>query len=558
MYHNRCPSFTEEFKIRLPAKINKQTHLLFTFIHVHTKPKVDTPVDEVVGYTWLPLWRDDCLRTGKFSLPVLAEMPTPGYSFLNPSHDCLPNVKWIDNHKPLFTVHLESYSSIYAQDKHIDQFFRITSSFDTQAHISSYMHSSNLYEEFCRAISNLSNADLDSLVKFVHIILNRLILLLVRPPQLFFNQNKSNGETVRSFHELIFQTMIMIVAKINQALLYDDMKGMRSGILGTFVQYQVIFPQPEVRYEDLGLKSKTENSVKPFHEKIVQLWLNGAEPVLEQLYDNAFFFFDLVFKSFCIHQSLNGGLSQSTRTSAPKSFLNSISDLINLIGDYVVSETKRSLGDIVSPSTPQSPCPTSEDLLPNLNQSIGFFIRDLLSVLDRHFVFNLIKTYCRKLSIMMPSASKSFQYLVPETNSNNSSNSKNLSDQLFDLKVDFLRVLCGHEHFAALNLPIGTPLFTALEQSPATNNNPPFSPSSSLAKVMLNSSLFSHSIFDSIRPYAELTDDYRRQHWLLGLVFCTLMDSFTRPKNELQCKAANLVRSILTSFDWDPKYKGEI
>lgn len=554
-YHNRCPNFHEEFKIRLPSKVNKQTHLLFTFIHVHTKPKNDTPVDEVVGYSWLPLWREECLRTGYFTLPVLADVPTAGYSFLDPNQDHIQNVKWIDNRKPLFTVQLDSYSSIFAQDPYIDRFFRVTSSFDTQTHISSYLHSSNLYEELTRAISDLANAETDSLVKFIHIILNNLIHLLVRPPQLFFNQNKPNSDMMKSFQKMIFEKIVIIVNKINQKL-YVYLNEMRCGILATFVQYQAMFPQPEIRYQDdIGLPGNAKNDELSFtfHELIVHHWLVCTDVIRDKLYENAYFFFDIIFKSLCIHISLCGGLSQSSRHMASKYFLTNVTELINQIGDYVVAELKRFTVSKVSPSSPQSPAISSTIQLTYLNQSVAFFIRDLLSTIDRHFVFNLIKNYYCKLSF-----SPANIFTFTESNNEANSVSKQLSDSLFDLKVDFLRVLCGHEHFVALNLPLGTPLFTTLEQSPPPNSNPTFSPSSSFAKVMLNSSLFSQSIFDRIRPYAELTDDYRRQHWLLGLSFCILMDSFTRPKNQLQCKAANLFRSMLTSFDWDSKYTGKI
>lgn len=626
-YHNRNPNFNEEFKLRLPTKINKQTHLLFTFIHVHTKPKSDgTPVDEPVGFTWLPLFRDDCLQTGTFQLPVLAEMPAAGYSNFSPtSLDSMTACKWIDNRKPLFTVHLDSYSSIFAQDAHIDRFFRITSSLDSQEQLGSTLHSTNMYEEFIKAIQGLIQANTDSLVKFVHLILNRLILLMVRPPRMFSNSQMSNSST-KSIQAYIFDTMMAVVGKINGSL-YDEYFKMKSGILATFIQYQAVFPQPEVRFNeengdsspvsaienhsgstDSGISSSS-NSIKvtyetmiytkshrngsgngskltdfmfthsrnvdappsqaqkcsvefvsrSFHEEMLQQLISASESTRDKVFENAHFVFDAIFKSLCVHFSLNNLFSVSPRARLTKSFMNNLNELTRIIAEYIVTVTKKTSNQQESPSLSSQFKETY--LITNLNQSFAFFIRDLISIVDRQFVFNLIKIFTCKMSVVMPK-SNSFQYATTKPEYSSANNSHNFVDNLFEFRIDFLRIVCGHEHFVALNLPFATPLFTALEQpisqAPGSSSTSfPFSPSSSFAKVMMNSSIFSNSIFDRIRPYAELTDEYRRQHWLVGLVFCTLVDSFTKKKNSLQLKSANLVRFLLTSYDWDVRFKGK-
>ena len=109
----RSPSFYEEVKIRLPAKLGDGHHLLFTFYHISCQRKVEmTPIETIVGYTWLPLLRDGHLLTGEFCLPVSVEKPPPHYSLLHPEVQ-LPNMKWVDNHKGLFNVVIEAVSSIH-------------------------------------------------------------------------------------------------------------------------------------------------------------------------------------------------------------------------------------------------------------------------------------------------------------------------------------------------------------------------------------------------------------------------------------------------------------
>lgn len=543
-YHNRNPNFSEEFKIRLPSQIDKQTHLFFTFIHVHTKPKNDMPVDEIVGYSWLPLWRDDCLQFGTFSLPIIAEMPTAGYSFLSPTDsDALPNLKWIDNHKSLFVIQLDSYSSIFAQDAFVDRFFRITSSLENQIHVNSLLHSTNIYDEFCRAITGLTNSNTESLVKFVHIILNRLIMLLVKPPMIF---NSVNNSSVKSFKTLVFDTIAALVDKINKVC-QNNFDNIKCDILNTFIHYQAIFPQPNFNPNANNMESinNNEDNHKSFHEEVLSQWILANDTIKEKLFEHSFFYFDLIFRSLCITASLKNNSKIIHRENISKTLKNNINSLIGIIGDYIVNEFKTVSNNNVTPTTPNSPKKYPQ-VFQRLNSSLAFFIRDLLSILNRNYVFSLIKVYVTKLDVSK---------IMKNPDQCPTSSHEKFSDDLFQLKVNFLRIICGHEHFVALNLPFGTPLFTSMEQS---NTNPTFSPSFSLAKEMLDSNIFSNLIFDRIRPYSELTDDYRRQHWLLGIVFGTLLESFTKRKNSLQTLTANLIRSVLTSFDWDVRLNGSI
>ena len=49
---------------------------------------------------------------GEFNLSVTADLPPPAYSQLS-SDVALPNLKWIDGHKPLFKLTLSMVSSIH-------------------------------------------------------------------------------------------------------------------------------------------------------------------------------------------------------------------------------------------------------------------------------------------------------------------------------------------------------------------------------------------------------------------------------------------------------------
>lgn len=86
---------------------------------------------------------------------------------------------------------------------------------------------------------------------------------------------------------------------------------------------------------------------------------------------------------------------------------------------------------------------------------------------------------------------------------------------LFTLKLDFLRIVCSHEHFVTLNLPLGIPLTPSAPSSPSPSTT-------SSASFSSNSTMLEKHIF------TELSMEYRMQHFLIGLVLAdlsTVLDS---------------------------------
>ena len=89
------------------------------------------------------------------------------------------------------------------------------------------------------------------------------------------------------------------------------------------------------------------------------------------------------------------------------------------------------------------------------------------------------------------------------------------------LKQDFLRIVCSHEHYVTLNLPFGTPL------SPAVSSSPP-SPCPSIGSVTSQSSMLSTCTLLDKGIFTELSNEYRMQHFLVGLVLSELATVFDR------------------------------
>jgi len=72
---------------------------------------------------------------------------------------------------------------------------------------------------------------------------------------------------------------------------------------------------------------------------------------------------------------------------------------------------------------------------------------------------------------------------------------------LTELKLDLFRIVCSHEHYIALNLP----LFPPLDPSPSPNSD-----------------TFEDGIPSYIESMAILTPKFRQQHYLCGLVLSEL------------------------------------
>lgn len=70
---------------------------------------------------WLPILKDGKLNVGEFNLPVMVEQPPENYSFIPPDVQ-LPGTKWLDNHRPVFTVTIDAVTSVHTLDPHLDRY----------------------------------------------------------------------------------------------------------------------------------------------------------------------------------------------------------------------------------------------------------------------------------------------------------------------------------------------------------------------------------------------------------------------------------------------------
>uniref|UniRef100_A0A8C3UU18 Dedicator of cytokinesis 8 n=1 Tax=Catharus ustulatus TaxID=91951 RepID=A0A8C3UU18_CATUS len=577
-YHNKSPDFYEEVKIKLPAKLTEKHHLLFTFYHISCQPKQGTSVETLLGYSWLPILLNDRLQTGHYSLPVALDKLPLHYSIHSPEKipSQTPPIKWVEGHKGVFIVEVQAVSSVHTQDNHLEKFFTLCHSLENQVTfpirvMDQKITEASLEHELKLSIICLNSSRLEPLVLFLHLVLDKLFQLAVQPMVIA-------GQTA-NFSQFAFESVVAIVNSLhNSKELSKDQHG-RNCLLASYVYYVFRLPDPqrevvkpgmvESRYYTFGRTSavsvgskllqsrviscsnpditvtqaaadeevKSIMSSKPvdhsssrmsyyaegandmsglcastrpsnkkhFHEELALQMVVSTGMVRESVFKYAWFFFELLIKSMAQYVH-NIEKQDNPRRSR---FSNRFKDDITTIVSVITSEIAAL---VVKP-------PKESEQAEKINISLAFFLYDLLSLMDRGFVFNLIKHYCNQLS-----------------------NKLNSLSTLISMRLEFLRILCSHEHYLNLNL-----FFMTSASAPA-------SPSPSLSSQ--NSSSCSSFQDQKITGMFDLSAEYRQQHFLTGLLFTELaaaLDADSEGISKVQRKAVNAILSLLSSHDLDPR-----
>uniref|UniRef100_A0A8C7HWG8 Dedicator of cytokinesis 6 n=1 Tax=Oncorhynchus kisutch TaxID=8019 RepID=A0A8C7HWG8_ONCKI len=568
IYHDKSPEFYEEVKMKIPANLTDNHHLLFTFYHISCQPKQNTPLETPVGYTWIPLMQHGRLRTGSFSLPVSVEKPPPSYSVLTPDVS-LPGMKWVDNHKQVFNVEVTAASSVHTQDPHLDKFFTLCYVLEEYSFPfrlkDCIISEANVEGELKDSMTGLRGALLDTCVRFLHQLLSKLILLIVHPPVIA-------GQIV-NLGRAAFEAMSLLVNQIHKNLEGNQDQHGRNNLLASYIHYCFHLPTAEPAMPPTGeewnsratarpstlhlARSKSISNSNPdlastptspdeevqriiasklcyagtptspvsssrcqqpsfptfnylptpppwlLHEELALQWVVSTSTVREAALQQAWFFFQLMTKSMSHHLFLSSRIDLPRRQRFPDRFVDDIAALVGAISADVAGRYHKDL-----------------ELVERLNSSLAFFLNDLLSLMDRGFVFNLIRSYYKQIANKFHTAQN--------------------PSSLTALRMDFTRIVCSHEHYVTLNLPCST-------------LSPPASPSPSTSSTTSQGSAFSSMHQDQgVASMFELSVPFRQQHFLSGLLLTEL--SLILEVFFLHKKAISAVHSLMCSHDADPRY----
>uniref|UniRef100_H2Y8Y3 DOCKER domain-containing protein n=1 Tax=Ciona savignyi TaxID=51511 RepID=H2Y8Y3_CIOSA len=517
----RNPDFYEEVKMQLPTHLTPRHHLFFSFVHISCQRKQElNPIETPVGYTWLPLLSNGRLRVGEHNLPVSVDKtPPPHYSMTTPE-GVIPGVKWVDGHKPVFGITLQSVSTVHILDQHLGQFFHLCDIIDSpnvSPHNLKLMDGSrinDLEQELQRyVISMASETQLSSLVKYLYVVLDKLISMLVRPPVV-------GGQTV-NMGQTCFEAISRILFRIHQSKEFRVDTHQRNIILATYARHIFTIPQsvhldhqPQlgnaqqtmerlelfqriIFFQNFSRLSNARSSMmeqssrhpvdgvgvrsvahKVFHEELVLLFVVSTGNVKDRALQNAWFLFELLTKSMTQHIKQAGLLSVSRSERFSNRFMDDVIRLIKLFCHEINSRFNRDY-----------------DFAERLNCCLAFLIRDFLSIMDRGFVFQLIHLYYQQWY-------KKFVCNIC----------------LINVDMPFLPVI----HFSSSYTK-----YNHLLQPPTPSNPSP--------RFIMSSTIKASSRFD-------LTDRFTRQHFL------------TTPNlSKVQLYATTTLRNLMMSHDEDDR-----
>uniref|UniRef100_A0A3Q3VLJ0 Uncharacterized protein n=1 Tax=Mola mola TaxID=94237 RepID=A0A3Q3VLJ0_MOLML len=446
-YHNKSPDFYEEVKLILPARLTERYHLLFTFYHISCQQKQNQSgsCETLIGYSWLPIVNNDRLQTGQFCLPIALERLPVNYSLHTPEKLPLqaPPVKWMESHKGLFNLEIQAVSSVHTQDNHLERFFTLCHALEGGAMFPLRVREEKIPEnklehELKLSIISLSSSSLEPLVLFLHLVLDKLFTLIMQPMVI--------AGQMANLAQIAFESVVSIVNSLhNSQELNRDQQG-RNSLLATYLYWVFRLPDPlqevqitgtDSRYSTMGrataatvgsilLQSRVRSSSNPdiaaphnsaedaevndilsfktcryaskykiffpsasrvcvfcllqqFHEELALQMVVSTGVCRENAYKYAWFFFELLVKSMAQHVSHLDKHSVPRRSRFSDRFKDDITTIVSVvtaeIGTILVKQHKE------------------VEQAEKVNISLAFFLYDLLSLMDRGFVFLLVKNY---------------------------------------------------------------------------------------------------------------------------------------------------------------------
>uniref|UniRef100_A0AC35U1K6 C2 DOCK-type domain-containing protein n=1 Tax=Rhabditophanes sp. KR3021 TaxID=114890 RepID=A0AC35U1K6_9BILA len=543
-YHTKYPQFSDEIKINIPANLNDGYHILFTFCHISCKlNKHNDGVETEIAYTWLPLYQEKgCLQTGNnFHIPISLEPLPKGYCYLSPDVN-LPNIKWLEAHKPLFQVSMSAITTIHTEDKYLDAFLRVYHSLDTTD-----------TNDILNAVKNVTKSQPQPMVSFMYIIFDKLLSLITY-------SKISHKLSECRLAETCFTTLSQLIKICTVLLDVSTLDGHgRSSFLIKYIHLNKITTKSpfdndtfndslkyglsgDTTYDDLNKiikKVEASNSMKNstyskscgytkfLHEELVQQWTYATGSLKDMSCTYSWFYLELIIKSMgelLLNQN-SQMLYISRRTRFSDSYLGDLCRLQTLLTNEIIEKSSK-----------------DHNTARQINNAFAFFLQDSFSIMDRTFVMRLVKGYYNDIGIKI------------------SMYGDNLSRNLMLLRLEFTKILLSHEHIIALNLPMSHQyLCNYYDLTQPTNES--FDTSSLLcslpqvenkyASISSSPNTFTLSRTKSSVFPDELSNAFKAQHFLIGVLLSDLVTSIHSNNGSIQNQAITNLKNLLVSHEND-------
>ncbi|XP_055002257.1 dedicator of cytokinesis protein 9 isoform X19 [Sorex araneus] len=224
---------------------------------------------------------------------------------------------------------------------------------------------------------------------------------------------------------------------------------------------------------------------KTVHEELTKSMTTILKPSADFLTSNkllkySWFFFDVLVKSMAQHLIENGKVKLLRNQRFPASYHHAVETVVNMLMPHITQKFR-----------------DNPEASKNANHSLAVFIKRCFTFMDRGFVFKQINNY---ISCFAPGDPKT----------------------LFEYKFEFLRVVCDHEHYIPLNLPM------------------PF------GKGRIQR-------YQDLQLDYSLTDEFCRNHFLVGLLLREV-GAALREAREVRLLAIGVLKGLLMKHSFDDRY----
>uniref|UniRef100_A0A669QSU9 Dedicator of cytokinesis 9 n=1 Tax=Phasianus colchicus TaxID=9054 RepID=A0A669QSU9_PHACC len=235
---------------------------------------------------------------------------------------------------------------------------------------------------------------------------------------------------------------------------------------------------------------------KTVHEELTKSMTTILKPSADFLTSNkllkySWFFFEVLIKSMAQHLIENSKVKLLRNQRFSASFHHAVETVVNMLMPHITQKYR-----------------DNPEASKNANHSLAAFIKRCFTFMDRGFVFKQINNY---ISCFAPGDPKT----------------------LFEFKFEFLRVVCNHEHYIPLNLPI-----------------------LKLIDIVFKLYCSFHEIsalFSDLQLDYSLTDEFCKNHFLVGLLLREVGNALQEFR-EVRQIAISVLKNLMIKHSFDDRY----
>uniref|UniRef100_A0A674KGL4 Dedicator of cytokinesis 9 n=1 Tax=Terrapene triunguis TaxID=2587831 RepID=A0A674KGL4_9SAUR len=230
---------------------------------------------------------------------------------------------------------------------------------------------------------------------------------------------------------------------------------------------------------------------KTVHEELTKSMTTILKPSADFLTSNkllkySWFFFEVLIKSMAQHLIENAKIKLLRNQRFPASFHHAVETFVNMLMPHITQKYR-----------------DNPEASKNANHSLAVFIKRCFTFMDRGFVFKQINNY---ISCFAPGDPKT----------------------LFEFKFEFLRVVCNHEHYIPLNLPM------------------PFGK----GRIQRYQA---YTLLSDLQLDYSLTDEFCKNHFLVGLLLREVGNALQEFRDIRQI-AISVLKNLMIKHSFDDRY----